>query len=151
MTHAQSAGHGVRAGWIFFVAGVATCVGVPPLWTGLQENGAVAVPYKRGIQVLQGMLSEYFGGPTSVAWRAFLSKIEKAATAKARPGNTSVWVDQVGSCRWGGVHGSRLQFCWVSWVWAGLEAQLRGWRWLGGTTSKLRGAFLPCAPCRRSC
>ncbi len=54
----------------------------------------MALPYRRGIQILQSMLAEYFGGPGCAAWRTFLQQIERA-TVKKKLGNTKEWIDQV--------------------------------------------------------
>ena len=54
------------------------------------------MPLKTGIFGVQGMLAEFLGGPQSVAWKAFVHKVEVGCvTTNKKQSNTRDWVDQV--------------------------------------------------------
>lgn len=57
----------------------------------------VKLPLKVGIQGVQVMLAEYLGGSSSIAWKAFVAKIESGCMSQIRgkQTNTKDWVDQV--------------------------------------------------------
>lgn len=54
------------------------------------------LPLKTGINGVQGMLAEFLGGSSSVAWKAFVQKVEQGClTQQTKRSNTKDWVDQV--------------------------------------------------------
>ena len=71
------------------------------MWWG-QDDGLVRFPLRTGIQGVAGMLAEFLGGSSSVAWKAFVQRIETGCVAhiNTKVTNTKDWVDQVRHCQW---------------------------------------------------